>query len=70
MTPVDRRDLDRVVAVINRLKDTAKALETLHDVDRAAAHLEKVISEDVEPLKADLVFRRWAREHQFGSSRG
>jgi hypothetical protein len=52
MAPVNRRDLNRVAAVIDRLKDTAKALETLHDVDRAAAHLEKVISKDVEPLKA------------------
>jgi aminoglycoside phosphotransferase (APT) family kinase protein len=52
VAPVNRQDLDRVAAVISRLKDTAKALETLHDVDQAAAHLEKVISEDFEPLKA------------------
>ena len=52
MTPVNRPDLDRVVAVVDRLKDTAKALETLHDVDRALARFEKVISEDVGALRA------------------
>ena len=33
MAPVDRPDLDRVVAVIDRLKDTTKVLETLVEVD-------------------------------------
>ena len=50
MTPVGRQDLDRVAAVINRLKYTAEELETLHDVDRALALFDKVISEDVQAL--------------------
>jgi hypothetical protein len=52
MAPVNSRDLDRVVAVTDRLKDAAKALEMLHDVDQALARVDKVISEHVEPLKA------------------
>ena len=47
MTPVGRQALDRVAAVINRLKYTAEELETLHDVD---ALFDKVISEDVQAL--------------------
>ena len=53
MTPVNRPDLDRVAAVIDRLRDTTKALEARHEVDRALAHFDKVISEDVEALRAD-----------------
>ena len=50
MTPVNRPDLDRVAAVIDRLRDTTKAR---HEVDRALAHFDKVISEIVEALRAD-----------------
>jgi hypothetical protein len=43
MTPVEQRHVDRVLAVIDALKDTAKSLETLHEIDasRAIAYLEK-----------------------------
>lgn len=52
MTPVNRPDLDRVAAVVDRLRDTTKALEARHEVDRTLAHFDKVISEDVEALRA------------------
>jgi hypothetical protein len=43
MTPVEQRHVDRVLAVIDALKDTAKSLETLHEIDahRAITYLEK-----------------------------
>jgi hypothetical protein len=33
MTPVNRPDLDRGAAVVDRLRDTTKALEARHEVD-------------------------------------
>jgi hypothetical protein len=33
MTPADRRDVDRVLAVVSDLKSTAKTLEILHEID-------------------------------------
>ena len=63
MMPVDRPDLDRVVAVIDRLTDTTKVLETLHDVDRALAQFDRVISEDVEALRAGPVDRAQGPEN-------
>jgi len=37
MTPVDRQHVDRVLAVVEALKDTAKSLETLHEIDASRA---------------------------------
>ena len=43
MTPADQRQVDRILAVVDALKGTARALETLHEIDasRAITYFEK-----------------------------
>ena len=33
MTPVDQQQVDRILAVVDALKSTAKSLERLHEVE-------------------------------------
>ena len=37
MTPSDRQQVDRVLAVVANLKDATRALETMHEIDAARA---------------------------------
>jgi hypothetical protein len=56
MTPVERRNLDRVLAVVDSLKGTTKALETLHEKDasHAIAYFEKAPPLDDEDAERRL----------------
>ena len=37
MTPSDRQQVDRVLAVVANLKDATRALEAMHEIDAARA---------------------------------
>jgi hypothetical protein len=53
MTPVDQQQVDRVLAVIDALKVTTKALETIHEIDawRASMSFDKACE---RPLNVNL----------------
>jgi hypothetical protein len=49
MTPVDQQQVDRILAVVDALKSTAKSLERLHEVEagRAIEYFDRASSLDM-----------------------